>query len=92
MATKADVEKLALTDPIVRAHVDAQRYGRGISWDEMMCALVVSLVEAKGAEIALALDHANRSLPRYILDCVASDSCKVSLPTLPPNKQIQRAP
>lgn len=86
MATKADVEKLALTDPIVRAHVDAQRYGRGISWDEMMCALVVSLVEAKDAATALTLDYANRSLTQYRLDCVASDGCKVSLPTLPPNK------
>jgi len=71
MATKTDVQKLALTDPIVRMHLDAQRYCRGLAWDEMMCSLVVSLVEAKNAAIALATDYARRMPPQQM--------------TLPPN-------
>lgn len=61
MACKRDIEKLTLTDPIVRAHFDAWRCGRGITWDDMMCALVVSLVESKNAAKALALDCMNRT-------------------------------
>lgn len=67
MATKADIEKLALTDPIVRAHLYRQLYSQGLSWDEMMCALVVSLVEAKNAFQATALDYASRMPARPMI-------------------------
>lgn len=64
MATKEDIIKLARNDPIVCAHLDAQRYGHDITWDEMMCAMVVSLVEAKNAAIAQAIDYAKRMPPQ----------------------------
>lgn len=66
MVTKADVEKLALTDPIVHAHLYMQRRGL-VRWDEMMCALVVSLVEAKNAAHETALDYASRMPARPMI-------------------------
>lgn len=60
MVEKTDIEKLALTDPIVRAHLYMQRSGLVSSWDEMMCALVVSLVEAKNAAHETAVYYAER--------------------------------
>lgn len=68
MYTKDHIEKLGLSDPIVRAHLDAQRYTPGITWEQMMLSLVVSLVEAKDAMTALAVDLKSRMPPEpYLL-------------------------
>ena len=68
MYTRDHIEKLGLSDPIVRAHLDAQRYVRGITWEQMMLSLVVSLVEAKDAMTATAIDLQRRMPPApYLL-------------------------
>lgn len=61
MASRYDVEMLALKDFLVRTYVDAQKFTPGLKWDEMMCSLVVALVDAKNALQAQLLDCVNRS-------------------------------
>lgn len=65
---KQDIQKLGLSDPIVRAHLDAQRLTQGISWEQMLHSLVVCLVEAKDAAIAQSIDYAKRVPPRGFPD------------------------
>lgn len=50
--TKDDIERAGRIDPIVRALLDAQRHVPGISWEQMLTAMVVHLVEAKAASEA----------------------------------------
>lgn len=65
--SKQDIQKLGLSDPIVRAHLDACRLTQGISWEQMLHSLVVCLVEAKDAAIAQSIDYAKRIPPGGLL-------------------------
>jgi len=64
--TKKDIKKLGLRNPIVRAHLDAQRYTRGITFEQMLISLVVHLVEANDAMAARAIDFASRLPPKTL--------------------------
>ena len=66
MADRSDIKKLALTDPYVHAHISMWRFTESITWDEMMCALVVSLVEAKDVATTGWADCAGRMPPMTI--------------------------
>lgn len=64
--TRADIERLAANDPVVRVHLTmraiAERSGAdGAGWEEMLHGLVFALVEAKDRTMAYALELANRT-------------------------------
>ena len=58
--TKENILELALHDPTVRIHIDAQRQNKGISWETMLHSLVVSLVEEKMAIVKLLIESKSK--------------------------------
>lgn len=57
--SKSHIEQLALTHPMICAHLNAQRTNPGIGWQDMLHSLVVVLAEENAALRALLKEKEN---------------------------------